>query len=222
MPRSLLLLWGLLLTFLGCAPEAGQEPAAQKQATAAGVATPVVRADSKDLLFTFMGPQGELRTAASIDAVPKEVRSRVLVVDLSKSPKERQAHRYAFFVDLTTPKPDGTYPVTTVSRYNAAVGGSAAALAPTPAGAVVVYSAQWCGFCKKAKRYLRAQNVPFIERDVEKTPGAQRELSEKLRKAKLPSSGIPVIDVAGELIVGFDKPKLAAALQRLRAGSKPP
>ena len=59
---------------------------------------------------------------------------------------------------------------------------------------------------------MKANSVPFIERDVEKTPGAQAELSQKLRAAGVPGGGIPVVDWSGELVVGFD----VAAFERLK------
>ena len=104
-----------------------------------------------------------------------------------------------------------------VSRYDAARGQTAPAMAPPPDGSVVVYSAVWCGFCKKAKAWLTEHDVPFIERDVEKTPGAQDELAGKLKAAGVPGGGVPVIDWAGTIVMGFD----VAAMERLLK-EKPP
>jgi glutaredoxin len=178
---------------------------------------PVVRDDATHLLFSFVDAQGRVQTVPRVDAVPAPVRQRVLVIDLDKTPEQRQAHRFAFFADLTTPGPDGTYAVVAVSRYDAARKSDGPAVAPPQEGAVVVYSATWCGFCKKAKSWLQQNGVPFVERDVEKTPGAQAELDAKLKVAGVPGGGIPVIDWAGTLVVGFDVP----SLQRLRR-EKPP
>jgi glutaredoxin len=104
-----------------------------------------------------------------------------------------------------------------VSRYDAATHQAGAPSLPPPDGSVVVYSATWCGYCKKAKAWLEQNHVPFIERDVEKAPGAQAELSAKLKAAGVPGGGIPVIDWGGTLVVGFDLP----ALQRLRDQAPP-
>jgi glutaredoxin len=197
---------------LGCSKSS--TTAVDATATAAGEAPmPIVRPESENLLFSFLDPTGRVQAVPRVDAVPEPVRARVLVVDLSKTPEERQAHRYAFFADLTAPRPDGTYPVSVVSRYNAADASAAApsGLAPPQNGEVLVYSAVWCGFCKKAKAWLTAHDVAFIERDVEKTPGAQAELTEKLRKVGATGGGIPVIDWGGSLVMGFDE----ASLQRL-------
>jgi len=201
----------LMWTSLGCSePKAGSD-----QPTGADGAPPipVVSDESGSLLFSFLDERGQLRTAGKVAEVPASVRERVLVVDLARSPEERMAHRYAFFVDLTAKGPDGTYPVTTVSRYDAARGENGpTGLAPVPAGAVVIYSAEWCGFCKKAKRWMREHDVAYVERDVEKTPGAEAELSQKLAAAGLQGGGVPVIDWRGELIIGFDQPRLEGLL----------
>lgn len=174
---------------------------------------PVVTDEGEKLLFSFVDAQGRVQAVSRPAQVPEAVRERVLVVDLAKTPEERQAHRYAFFVDLTAKRPDGTYPVSVVSRYDAARGQVQAPATPPPEGSVLVYSAVWCGFCKKAKAWLKDNDVPFIERDVEKTPGAQAELDQKLKAAGIPGGGVPVIDWAGTLVMGFD----VDALARLKA-----
>ena len=206
---------------LGCAPKAPDGAAAPAAADAAPpeVEPPVVTVDNDHLLFSFLDASGRVQAVPRVDAVPAEVRARVLVVDLAKTPEQRQAHRYAFFADLSSQRPDGTYPVTVVSRYNAAdPTATGPSTLPLPKdGEVIVYSAVWCGYCKKAKSWLTAHSVPFVERDVEKTPGAQAELSSKLAKVGATGGGIPVIDWTGTLVMGFDE----ARLQELLAERKP-
>jgi len=176
-------------------------------------ALPVVRADATTLLFSFVDAAGRMQAVPGVNDVPEAVRRRVLVVDLAKTPEERQAHRYAFFADLTAPGADGTFPVVVVSRYDAATHKAGPTALPAPDGSVVVYSAVWCGYCKKAKAWLTQNQVPFIERDVEKTPGAQAELSAKLKASGVAGGGIPVIDWGGSLVVGFDVPSLERLLR---------
>lgn len=174
---------------------------------------PVVTDDANGLLFSFVDAQGNIQAVGSVAEVPEPVKAHVLVVDLNKTPEQRQAHRTAFFADLTTKRPDGNYAVTAVSRYDGSTGQAASAALPPPDGTVLVYSAQWCGYCKKTKAWMKEHQVPFVERDVEKTPGAQAELSAKLRAANTPAGGIPVIDWAGTLVMGFDKPTLERLLK---------
>ena len=178
---------------------------------------PVVRDDSANLLFSFVDVNGRMVSVPVVAAVPDSAKKRVLVVDLTKTPQERQAHRFALFADLSAKDAAGNYPVVVVSRYDAGAAARAAAsvdlVAPVD-GSVVVYSATWCGYCKKAKAWLKQHDVAFVERDVEKTPGAQEELQQKLAAAHLPGGGIPVVDFGGgNLVVGFD----VAAFERLTA-----
>ena len=62
---------------------------------------------------------------------------------------------------------------------------------------VILYSADWCGACRKAKRYLARRGVDYEERDVD-DPAVAAEL---LRKTG--SRSIPVIDVGGRMLTGF-------------------
>ena len=77
---------------------------------------------------------------------------------------------------------------------------------------VVIYGAEWCGACHQAERYLRGKGIPYIEKDVEKDPGAAREMQEKLAKNGLRAGSIPVIDVRGKVMVGFNAREVEGAL----------
>jgi glutaredoxin len=79
------------------------------------------------------------------------------------------------------------------------------------AGPVIVYGAPWCGFCRKAAKWLTDRGVPFVEKDIEKDEEAADELVAKLRAAGKSGSSIPWIDAGGELLNGFDE----RALERL-------
>lgn len=74
---------------------------------------------------------------------------------------------------------------------------------------VTVYSTQTCPYCKMAKEWLRQQKVAFKEIDVSKDEKAAQEMMKKSGQI-----GVPVIDIDGEIIVGFDKPALARALKK--------
>ncbi|WP_019528700.1 glutaredoxin domain-containing protein [Dasania marina] len=62
---------------------------------------------------------------------------------------------------------------------------------------VKMYSAVWCGYCKKAKQYFIAQGIPFIELDIDKNPQAKREYK------ALGAKGVPVILVGNKRMNGF-------------------
>lgn len=73
---------------------------------------------------------------------------------------------------------------------------------------VIVYSADWCAFCHAAMDYLKKHDVPFEERNVETNLQYANEAVQKSGQM-----GIPVIDIDGKIIIGFDRPRIDAALQ---------
>jgi glutaredoxin-like YruB-family protein len=73
---------------------------------------------------------------------------------------------------------------------------------------VTIYSADWCAFCHAAMDYLNKIGVKFTEKNVEEN----REYMEEAVK-KSGQMGIPVLDIDGEIIVGFDRPKIDALLK---------
>lgn len=72
---------------------------------------------------------------------------------------------------------------------------------------VTIYTTPTCGFCKAAKEYFKENNIEYTEKDVTQDMKAQEEMMTKSGQL-----GVPVITVDDEVIVGFDKPKLAKAL----------
>lgn len=74
---------------------------------------------------------------------------------------------------------------------------------------VIVYSATWCAFCHAAKDYFDKQGVTYEDRDIESDPQYASESVDKSGQR-----GIPVIDISGDIIVGFDRPKIDAALKQ--------
>lgn len=72
---------------------------------------------------------------------------------------------------------------------------------------VVIYSAEWCAFCHAAKDYLTKKGVSYTEKDIESDPSFAEE-SVKLSG----QMGIPVLNINGQVIVGFDRPRIDAAL----------
>lgn len=64
---------------------------------------------------------------------------------------------------------------------------------------VIMYSASWCGICKQARQYFRANHIQFTEYDVEKSAKGGREF------AKLGGRGVPVILVGKRRMNGFSR-----------------
>lgn len=72
----------------------------------------------------------------------------------------------------------------------------------------IIYSANWCAFCHAAKQYLDKLGVTYEVRDIETKHEYATEAVEKSGQM-----GIPVIDIDGDIIVGFDRPKIDASLK---------
>lgn len=72
---------------------------------------------------------------------------------------------------------------------------------------VTVYSASTCPYCVRVKQFLKDNNVQFTEIDVSSNQEAAREMIERSGQM-----GVPVVDIDGEIIVGFDKRKISSAL----------
>ncbi len=75
---------------------------------------------------------------------------------------------------------------------------------------VTVYSTTWCAFCKAAKQYFDSKNVKYNEVDIEVDTAAGQKIVEETGQM-----GVPVIRVGKEVIVGFDRPRIDAALAKL-------
>ncbi len=72
---------------------------------------------------------------------------------------------------------------------------------------VKVYSTPTCPYCVRAKQFLKDNNVAFEDIDVSASPKIAEEMVQKTGQM-----GVPVIDIEGEIIVGFDKGKITKAL----------
>ena len=73
---------------------------------------------------------------------------------------------------------------------------------------VKIYTTVTCVYCKKAKEFCKENKVEYEEIDVGKDVKAAKEMVEKSGQM-----GVPVIEVNGKFIVGFDKPALMKELK---------
>ena len=74
---------------------------------------------------------------------------------------------------------------------------------------VVVYTTPTCGYCHQAKQFLGRQGVPFVEKNV---AADRRAATEMVRLSG--QQGVPVITVDGQVVVGFNQPRLRQLLQQ--------
>ena len=72
---------------------------------------------------------------------------------------------------------------------------------------VKVYSTPTCPWCKRTKEFLDENKVPYDDINVAADQASAKEMVEKSGQM-----GVPVIDIKGTIIVGFDKPAIEKAL----------
>ncbi|MDV5106993.1 glutaredoxin domain-containing protein [Clostridium perfringens] len=76
---------------------------------------------------------------------------------------------------------------------------------------VKVYSVEWCGPCNKLKKYLEKLGVQYETITVEDGKEDRNEVLEVSGQRS-----VPVVVIGEEVIVGFDKQKIDAAIEKIR------
>lgn len=72
---------------------------------------------------------------------------------------------------------------------------------------VIIYSTPTCPFCHSAKEFLKENKVDYEEKDVSTDQAARAEMLQQSGQM-----GVPVIDINGQIIVGFDREKIKQLL----------
>jgi len=73
---------------------------------------------------------------------------------------------------------------------------------------ITIYSTPTCHFCHMAKDFFKENNVEFTDKNVAIDRASAEEMVQKSGQM-----GVPVIDIDGEIIVGFDEPRLRTLLE---------
>ena len=73
---------------------------------------------------------------------------------------------------------------------------------------VTIYTTPTCGFCHMSKEYFKANDIKYDEKDVSRDRKAVEEMIHKSGQL-----GVPVIDIDGQIVVGFNQPRLAELLK---------
>jgi glutaredoxin len=197
---------------------------------------------SKDaaLLYTYVDAKGRFATTDQPDEVPVEARKLVRVVDPSKMAGVRRDPTKVYVIDLAELLAAGKAEARPMSRDAFETGalaqlppgesspmagphgpplpdelpamGDAGVARPLGPPVVIVYGTPWCGACKAAKRYLAQKHIPYAYKDIENDPAAARELQSKAARLGVPADRVPILDVRGRLLLGFDPTRLEAML----------
>ncbi|MBO9369012.1 MAG: glutathione S-transferase N-terminal domain-containing protein [Chloroflexi bacterium] len=72
-----------------------------------------------------------------------------------------------------------------------------------PQPRVIIFTTPSCPFCNAAKKYLRERGIKFKEVDVSRDAAAARDMVRRSGQ-----QGVPVLDIGGKIVVGFDRPKI--------------
>ncbi len=154
---------------------------------------------SSSTIYSYVDERGEIHMVGSVTEVPKEFKDRVVVSDTARSRHESLSSDRVVVVDLrkwSEGKPLNYSVVdlsvaSAVSRDTGLVRdpgqlgrrlvekgvsglGSYVGLSSENASGnvVILYSAPWCGFCRKAEAYLKSSKVPFVKKNIEADRGA--------------------------------------------------
>jgi len=230
--------WLMLLAAwggLGCRKSA---PPAPKREVMIALPKLVVSKDSP-LLYTYVEDKGTFATTDKADDIPQNARRLVRVVDPAKA-TDKQESTQVYVVDLgellsvgkavakgpsreafetgalaqlppgeSSPMSGPHGPALPDMPIGGVDGGAAGPLGPP---VVILYGTPWCGACKAAKQYLAAKHIPYAYKDIESDPAAARELQAKASKMGIPTDRVPILDVRGRLLLGFDRARLDAML----------
>ena len=73
---------------------------------------------------------------------------------------------------------------------------------------VTIYTTPTCPWCKMTKAFFQKHSIAYEEKNVASDVAAREEMVKKSEQL-----GVPVIDVGGEIVIGFDEEKLRGLLR---------
>jgi len=200
----LLLILTLLLLSSGC----DKKTSTTKDKHSHSTRLPDVTDNRNDLVLSWFEDAGP-QTASSVKDVTNHARKNVRVQDPSIPPEERTPG-VVFLADLSRPSAGGKYNVRAVPRKN--FDAILAARHPKiqektldPAKQqLIMYATTHCPVCHKARRWLLDKKIPYIEKDIGRDQVAAAALAAKGKAQGVPTSGVPIFEINGRLIPGFD------------------
>ena len=134
--------------------------------------------------YQFVDAQGRVRFVDRIGDIPEEWRDRVGYVEMESPPPLSP-------MDATQ---------TRANRFSGSL--ASAASRASGSGTVLFYTADWCPWCRKAKTHMDREGIDYEPRDID-NPAILAELIEKTGQ-----QGVPVFDVGGRILTGFDPNRL--------------
>ncbi len=209
-----------------------------------------VKADTANLLLTWIDDKGDFHVAQKPADVPTEGRGTVRVVVTTR---EEGTGKLVYVANLDETTATGAYRLKTMPRAEweelgaskrkarlealapsalpsaepppgsspgskpDAKPGADAAKAPVSGVVAIIYGADWCKPCHDAERYLKQRGVTVIKKNIEQNEVAADEMQKKLARVGRGGASIPVIDIMGQIQVGFSPAALEQALASARS-----
>ena len=247
LPLALGLALSLVACHKQAAPTPGDDTGAAPQA--AELPPIEIKDDTPNLLLTWIDDKGDFHVVEKPADVPKESKGSVRVVITTREDGTGKLVYVANMNEVTPTGSYRVKTMTRAAWDELGAGKRKArleALAPSaspssepPGGAqpdgksptspagkapvtgvvVIIYGADWCKPCHDAERYLKQRGATVIKKNIEDNEVAAEEMRKKLERAGRGGASIPVIDIMGQIQVGFSPAALEQALATAR-GSK--
>jgi glutaredoxin len=204
-----------------------------------------IKDDSPNLLLTWIDDKGDFHVVEKPADVPKEGRENVrVVVTTSEDGTGRLV--YVANLNEVTPSGSYRVKTMTRAAWDELGAGKrkarleamAPSAVPAPADSApspgdpgaaagpqkmassgvtaIIYGASWCKPCHDTARYLKQRGVTVVDKDIEENEVAAAEMRQKLARAGRSGSSIPVIDIMGQIMVGFSPMALDQAIEAAR------
>ena len=187
---------------------------------------PVIDVNEEQAAIYMFYNGTDFDSVSRIEDIPEAYRGWVRVVPrlrnkAIKSGSHAQSPDALYVADLRAKRDAGNYPYVVMTRKsfeNAAMFKQDAGAsevtdnAEISAPSVILYATDWCGVCKKARQWLTKKNIDFVEKNIEEDRAAAAEMKEKATKQGVSTNGVPVIDVGGTLMSGFDEKRISQLL----------
>jgi glutaredoxin len=205
-----------------------------------------LKEDTANLLLTWIDDKGDFHVVQKPSEVPKEGRDQVRVVVTTREEGTGKLI-YVSNLNEVTPTGGYRVKTMTRAAWDELGAGKRKArmeaLAPSAAPAAAesagsgtqpdapgaaknalargisatIYGASWCKPCHDTAKYLKQRGVTVVDKDIDENPVAAAEMRQKLERAGRSGSSIPVIDLMGQILVGFSPMALDRAIEAARA-----
>ncbi|NOY90711.1 MAG: hypothetical protein GXP55_05825 [Deltaproteobacteria bacterium] len=178
-----------------------------------------------DGLFLYYMDEDGVHAVEHRSDVPEVARDRVRVESPRLGPGDRLDPDSVYIADLRQAGADGNYAVRRLPRdtfdawVDHATGHDQVEQVAMAGDPVIIYGAPWCGACRALEGYLDSIGVPHIDKDIESDASARAEMQQKTRAAGVQATGIPVVDIDGTILQGFDRGRVDQLLARRQAGA---